>query len=149
MAKEEVLAHIASAKKAHESNMQKALFMVESISYKGGPVPVGHTECDFGKWLSEDQDVLAKILGALKYAEIERLHREWHEEYAKIYAIYQNKEQKPGLLSRLFSGSAAISEKDHERAKASCADLRKITDMLLKQMIAIEKRVRSMPSGCC
>ena len=148
MAKEDLIEKVAAARRAHTTNLQKAILLAEGIPLSGEQVPVSHKECALGKWLYGDEERIKKVLGQVQFSEIEALHRQWHEAYTRIYDIYY-KESKKGIFGRLFGGKPKLSEQARQRAKVYCSELGEYTWSLTKQLDDIERRITKMPSDCC
>lgn len=136
---EDCRANLKIARNVHTQNMQKALLLAKGIPKEGAPVAVNHKECDFGKWLYGNEANLKAAAGYAVYDEIETLHREWHEEYAKIYKLYYE-DTKQGVFSKMLGVGRKMSELDQEKAKAYLDDMKKITWSLTKKLESLEKR---------
>jgi hypothetical protein len=142
MKKEEVVQQIQSAIKAHETQLQISRFMAYGMEIKDGSEAAldGHA-CQFGQWFYKNMRWLERFFGDTTIQEIEKLHALWHNENQKIYDLYYKKNKK-GLLGKLF-GSSGIEDGDLDRAKAYYADLKKISDELIKRMKTLLVRAQS------
>ncbi len=142
MDKIKTLESVINAKKAHESQMQKIDTAIEG-GVVANPTSISHTECDFGQWLYNEDTNLRKILGALFYDKLELLHTQWHGEYAKVFEILFNKEEKKGFFAK-FTKDVQISEMDMDRVKIYYSELASTTKELIQTIDASHRRLRAL-----
>jgi hypothetical protein len=93
MNKDETLEAIQKARLSHETQMAKIKSVINGDEVKD-PTAVLKTECEFGKWLYDDNNHVQKILGSQFYNNIETLHSRWHTEYTKIFNIFFKNRKK-------------------------------------------------------
>ena len=142
MTREQTVESIQKAKKYHELQMQK----IEALVYGKDitdPTAVSKRECNFGKWLYEDESHLKAVLGAQFYEKIEMLHGKWHEQYYKIYEIFFTKPAKKGLIAKVFNQNK-VSPLDMDKAKLYYAELKENTENLFQAILACERRVMAL-----
>lgn len=143
MEKTTLLESIKKIKQSHLTQVQKIEYLVNNIPFDAEPTAVSYKACFFGQWFYSNEAYLRSILFNQQMDEVERLHILWHEEYLKIYQLFYP--EKKGLLSKLISKKPKTSLQDLDRAKAYFADLKEVTDALIKKIDLIEKRINSMP----
>ncbi len=142
MDKTKTLESVINAKKIHELQMQKINTAIEG-GVVSNPTSTSHTDCEFGQWLYHEDSNLRKILGALFYDKLELLHIQWHKEYAKVFEILFNKEEKKGFFSK-FAKDVKISEMDMDRVKIYYSELATTTKELLQTIDASYRRLRAL-----
>jgi len=108
-------------------------------------IPVAKTECKFGKWIYEPKNRVKDILGLMFYDKIVALHGKWHEEYIKIYTVFQKKEKK-SFLSKI-TGSNKIKMMDIDKAKAYYADLEITSENLLIELDKSHRRFLALSNA--
>jgi len=139
MKKNDALQIISRAKKLQNGEMQKVTLMVKKIPLDGEPVATSYLECGFDKALREDEEGLKKLVGASLLEELEQMHKQWHDEYYKIYELYQ---KEKGLVSKLFGSQPKLSELDQEKALNYSNDLKELTRKIVHKLDAIESRLK-------
>lgn len=142
MKKNEILKKLSRAKKIQQSNLQKALLLAKGIPLEGEPVTVSYKECAFEKLLHHDEAAFKKIVGDSFFSEIEALHKQWHEDYYKIYDLYYHHEK--GFLSKLIGGKPKLTELEHEHAQAYSTDLKEATWKMVHLLEMVESRIKNM-----
>ncbi len=147
MKKEDAIKEIENAIKAHEEQLKTSRLMAYGMQVDRNAAALYEKKCDFGKWLYENMEWLKRFFGAKTIEEIEKLHALWHEENRKIYNIYTHKDKKSGKwLGKIF-GKSGFEPGDLDRAKAYYAELKNITESLLKRMNLLLVRARSRPEN--
>jgi hypothetical protein len=141
MNKSKSLDAIENARKSHELQMAKieALIFGKKVE---NPTAVAKTQCEFGKWLYNQDNRVKEILGALFYTEIETLHGKWHSEYLRIFEIFF-KDKKPSFLS-VFTGGSKIQAMDIDKAKFYYSELQVTTNELLKILASSQRRISAL-----
>ncbi|BDY13120.1 hypothetical protein [Hydrogenimonas cancrithermarum] len=145
MKKEDAVKHIEAAITAHERQLKTSRFMAYGMKVDEKDAALHEKVCSFGAWLYENIEWLKRFFGASTIEEIEKLHSLWHNENRKIYDLYLKKNTK-GLLGKLF-GPSGIEKGDIDRAKAYYADLKSVSDALLKRMKVLLVRAKSRPES--
>lgn len=148
MSKETAMEALKNAKAAHKRNMQKVLLLSEGMPLQGDAVAVDHESCEFGKWLYGDPNA-EKAMGGILFPEIEKLHRHWHEEYHRIYEIYYEGRNKPGMMSKLFGSRPKLTADEKEEMLSLVDELKEMTWTLTKKLETAERRLEKMPDNCC
>jgi len=99
MKKNDMLDALKGAKKTHQEQMLKVenLLNGKEVSH---PTEVGKHACRCGLWFYPNKDDLINILGLQLFEKLDKYHELWHEEYAKIHAIFFK--EKKGLFSKMF-----------------------------------------------
>ncbi|WP_345986360.1 hypothetical protein WCX49_04360 [Sulfurimonas sp. HSL-1656] len=139
MKKIDALQVVAQAKKLQNGEMQKVLLMVKKIPLDGDEIATSYLECGVDKALRDDEEGLKKLVGASLIEEIEELHKQWHEEYYKIYELYQ---KEKGLVSKLFGSQPKLSELDQEKVMNYSNDLKELTRKIIYKLEAAEGRLK-------
>ena len=141
MDKERTIEAICSARKAHENQMKKIQTLLNGKKVEN-PTSVLKTECDFGKWLYDENNQLKKLLGSLFYSNLESLHARWHLEYTRVFDIFF-KGKKGGLLSKMFK-SAKVTDMELDKAKLYYSELEATTAELLKAIGSSQRRIEAL-----
>lgn len=141
MDKEKTIEAIVNAKKAHENQMKKIVGLLNNKEVEN-PTAVSKTECDFGKWLYEDNNRLREILGTLFYTNLETLHAKWHMEYSRLFEIFF-KSKKKGFFSKTF-GSKKVDGMELDKAKVYYSELEATTGELLKAIASSQRRIEAL-----
>ena len=140
MTKEETLAAILQAKKAHQFQMQKIeqAILGEKVD---NPTALSKKECDFGHWLYGDIETKI-LLGEQFFHKLDIAHERWHYEYKRIYDIFFANEKK-SFFSGIFSKSG-ISEMERDKAKLYYTELQETTKELLQILAACNRRISAL-----
>ncbi|MBU1216021.1 CZB domain-containing protein [bacterium] len=141
MNKSKSLDAIDNARKSHELQMAKIEALVQGKEVEN-PTAVAKTQCEFGKWLYNQDNRVKEILGMQFYTEIETLHGKWHSEYLRVFEIFF-KDKKPSFFSMLTGGSK-IKVMDLDKAKFYHAELKVTTSELLKVLASSQRRITAM-----
>ncbi|MBA3025637.1 MAG: hypothetical protein FP820_04420 [Sulfurimonas sp.] len=141
MNKSKSLDAIDNARKSHELQMAKIEALVQGREVEN-PTAVAKTQCEFGKWLYNQDNRVKEILGMQFYTEIETLHGKWHSEYLRVFEIFF-KDKKPSFFSMLTGGSK-IKVMDLDKAKFYHAELKVTTSELLKVLASSQRRITAM-----
>ena len=141
MDKEKTIEAIVKARKSHEIQMKKIKTLVRGREIDN-PTPVAKTECDFGKWLYDDNNRIKEILGSIFYTNLETLHSRWHTEYSKVFNIFF-KEKKSGFLAKMFN-SDKVTDMELDKAKLYYSELEATTNELLKVIASSQRRLEAL-----
>lgn len=145
MEKNEALKEMENAIEAHEEQLKTSRLMAYGMSVDEEAAALDEKKCLFGRWLYRNKSWLKRFFGASTIEEIEKLHVLWHSENRKIYEIYTHK-KGGGFFGKLL-GKKRFEEGDLDRAKAYYAELKNITEELLKRMKLLQIRARSRPES--
>jgi hypothetical protein len=141
MNKDETLEAIQKARLSHETQMAKIKSVINGDEVKD-PTAVLKTECEFGKWLYDDNNHVQKILGSQFYNNIETLHSRWHTEYTKIFNIFF-KNRKKSFFSKIM-GTDKVDEMELDKAKLYYSELLETTNDLLKALDTSQRRIQAL-----
>lgn len=144
MTKEKTIEGIARAKQVHLMQMKKVKTLISGAEINN-PTPVEKTECDFGKWLYDENNHIKELLGDLFYTNMEILHTRWHTEYKRVYEIFCN-QKKSGFFSNMF-GSTKVTDMEIDKGKLYCSELEITTNELLKIMDVSQVRLHALPEN--
>jgi len=137
---------IEEMKKSNEFQMHKIELLLDGKEVDE-LTTVPKTECDFGKLLYPNELHLRNVLGSLFYEKIDFFHEKWHEEYNKIYKIFEeylkSKNEKKGFFSKLI-GDKKVSEMDIDRAKLYYSELKATSTELIKTIEMCQRRVNAL-----
>ena len=145
MLKENVLEYVKRAKQTHASQVSKVDYLIRGIPLSSTLDPAGKRECFFGTWLYSEEKNLRVLIHSHHYDEIERLHSQWHDEFTTIYKIFYPENQ--GFLSKMIGKKHNASMQARDRAKAYFTDLQKTTELMLRKIEVIEKRIIALPES--
>ncbi len=143
MKKEETLAQLHNAKKAHITWVNRARSLIEGLPIEKEQVPVHNTDCQFGQWFYGEGQRLNRIPSMECLKEIETLHTELHDVYMKIFRIYFSDEDR-SLLSKLFGTRKKISTLNQEIAQDYYEKLRGISEKLIATIERLERRLLAL-----
>ncbi len=146
MNKEETLAHLRNAKKAHITWVQRAHALIEGLPIEKEQVPVGCTECKFGLWFYGEGQALGMIPNMDCLKEIEKLHFELHDIYMKIFKIYFSDEDR-SLFSKFFGTRKKVTSLNQEMAKDYYTQLKAISEKLIEMIERLERRIFALQEG--
>jgi hypothetical protein len=105
------------------------------------PTALSHKECEFGEWLYSEDNGLEVLFGSIFFEKLERIHEQWHQEYAKLFKILFEKQNK-GFLSKMMSPK--IDPREIDKAKLYYSNLEETTSELLKTFQLCEKRILAL-----
>lgn len=146
MNKEETLAHLRNAKKAHITWVQRAHALIEGLPIEKEQVPVSCTECKFGLWFYGEGQRLGMMPSMDCLKEIETLHFELHDIYMKIFKIYFSDEDR-SLLSKLFGTRKKVSSLNQDIAKDYYGQLKGVSEKLIMTIERLERRLFALQEG--
>jgi len=146
MNKEETLAHLRNAKKAHITWVQRANALIEGLPIEKEQVPVGCTECKFGLWFYGEGQALGMIPNMDCLKEIEKLHFELHDVYMKIFKIYFSDEDR-SLFSKFFGTRKKVTSLNQEIAKDYYTQLKMVSEKLVDGLDRLERRIYALQEG--
>jgi len=141
--KPEVLISIRTARRAHIIWVDSAKALVNGLDIKKEQIPIGVTECDFGKWFYCDGQILLSLFRENAVKKLDRKHKELHDIYMKIFKIYFPV-QKRSFLEKLFKRKKRIKASDEYNALVFLADLEKTSDELISYLNIIEKKINTI-----
>lgn len=141
MDKSKSLTAIESARKSHELQMAKIEALISGKDVEN-PTAVAKTQCEFGKWLYNQDNRVKEILGTQFYTEIETLHGKWHNEYLRVFEIFF-KDKKPKFFS-IFTGASKIKVMDLDKAKFYYSELKVTTNELLRVLASSQRRILAL-----
>ena len=144
MNKEKTIEGLVRAKQVHKMQIKKIKTLVNGV-WINNPTSVEKTECDFGKWLYDENNHIKELLGVLFYTNIETLHSRWHMEYTNIYDMLYRK-KKSGFFTSMFS-SAKATDMELDKAKLYYSELEITTSELLKIIELSEVRLNALPKS--
>ena len=142
MDKEKTIGAIVNARKAHEIQMKKIAALLKGKEVEN-PTAVLKTECEFGKWLYDEDNHLKEVLGELFYSNLETLHSKWHVEYKRVFDIFFKNEKKKGFLSNFFN-SDKIDDMELDKAKLYYFELEATTKELLRVITSSQRRIEAL-----
>ena len=145
MKKEKVLKQLITAKEAHISWVNKAESLVKGIKIEESVIPVKETDCKFGCWFYSEGQKLSNLRNNPQenVDRVESLHKDLHNEYAKIYHIYYVKDTR-GFFSKLLMKKRKISENDKKIAKEYFEKLGDISIDLLDEIDRMQRRISAI-----
>lgn len=142
MIKSHALESIEQARLAHINEMHHIELLLKGKK-NDKLTSLSKVQCNFGKWLYDDNQHVKKLLGLQFYGELDATHEMWHVEYARIYNIFFNKEKEKGLISKLFS-SSKIDSLELDKAKLYYEELNETTQKLLHILDKSKRRLEAL-----
>jgi len=141
MKKTFVLETLERAKEFHLEQMEiiESLLDGKKVVHS---IPLEEMELEFDTIFHKDRDVLLYILGAQFYERLDALHINWHQQYAKIHAIYFDDKSK-GFFANFF-GSHKVDAINQKRAEIYYKDLGATTGELLRVIDASMRRIDAL-----
>ncbi|QOP45037.1 CZB domain-containing protein [Sulfurimonas paralvinellae] len=145
MNKEQTLESVKKAREAHLLQMDKinAIINEEKVD---NPTAVSKKECDFGRWIYDENSNVKQLIGSQFYEKLDNKHEQWHTEYFKIYSIFFNPKKKKGFLSKVL-GSSGVDPLEKDKAKLYYTELKQTTEELLKALASAERRLEALPES--
>ena len=144
MDKEKTIEAIVKARKSHETQMKKIKTLISGREVDN-PTSVAKTECDFGKWLYDENNYIKEVLGSIFYRNLETLHARWHTEYSRVFDIFF-KEKKSGFFTKMFN-SGKVTDMELDKAKLYYSELEATTNELLNAIASSQRRIEALPES--
>ncbi|WP_339137814.1 MAG: CZB domain-containing protein [Candidatus Electrothrix sp. GW3-4] len=142
MDKTEVITILKLAAVSHRAWLSNAQALIDGIPLDKDKVPVGATECEFGKWYYGDGQQLKNITG---FKEIEKAHDKLHETYMEIFALlYGDKSKKPSFFSKLIGTAQKAAAEKREAARAKSLILKDHSTEVIDRMEHLQKVINAM-----
>ena len=133
--KGEFITKLTEAKTKHERWMAYAKAMYNGIPIGDEHTPLMHTDCEFGKWMKANGELLY-------YAEVPKTldedHKVLHKVYMDIYKLINNNKS-----SNIFNKSK-IEKAKNDALKKNFKILESISAELVKTIDQILNRINSM-----
>lgn len=142
MIKRDLLQKLSLAKQLQKSNLKKALLLAKGPPSGDDPVAVDYKECAFEKLLHENETELMQIVGPSFFSEIEGLHKQWHQDYNRIYDLYYHHEK--GFVSKWSGEQHKLSERELVHAGAYISHLKEATCRIVHLLEMVESRIKTM-----
>lgn len=143
MDKENILQTIAKAKNDINYSLENAKLIKEGMDIQSQTIPSSPQECTFGKWFYTEGKKLGKLsnnpMECLQ--NIELLHEEFHRIYSEIAKIYEEHNNKGGLLG-IFTKKKEIPNEKMDPLLEKLEDAHK---RLLNELIKMERRIQATP----
>ena len=145
MTKQEMIDAIETASQIHKDQMQKVRIIVKGEDVDE-PTPLGKMECACGQWFYGNKEIMIKIFGHQLFERLDKLHTQWHEEYAKIYEIYfEHQKRKEGEIGKLFFQN--LSEKQRDELHTYYKALKEVTQSLMDVTQSALRRVHALQNA--
>ncbi|WP_417915443.1 CZB domain-containing protein [Candidatus Electronema sp. JM] len=141
MNKNELIVVLRDAARSHKEWVGNALALIEGVPLDKEKVPVNATECKFGQWYHGEGQSLRGIAG---FKELEAPHDELHRKYMEIFAILFGEDYEPSFFAKLFGSSRKLAAEKRELAMEKFRLLEKQSDLIVKQLIQLEKLITAM-----
>jgi len=141
--KSEVLKNIRVARRGHIVWVDRAKALVHGLEVKKNDIPIGVTECEFGKWLYCDGQILLSIFSEHAVKKLDKKHKELHDIYMKIFKIYFSV-GKRSWLDRLFNRKKRVMANEEYNSLVYLGELEKISEELISYMNIIEKKLNTI-----
>lgn len=143
MAKIDVLAQLANAKKAHVGWVTRANALIEGYHIGNEATPQAYAECPFGEWFHGDGKRLNDIPGMNGLDQIEQFHYRIHDVYRNIFEIYTAHEQP--FFSKLLGYPKKIATEDQALAREHYRELKELSEKMVLEIERIERRLLALP----
>lgn len=136
-----ILQETTKAKIAHKRWVKRADHLISGLPVEKEFIPLGATECGFGKWLYSQGTKLRMMDSAKNIIdEIEEHHDELHATYSQIYKIFFITPENKSFLSKVFTlNSKKVSTKGREMAKLYFRQIERSSDELLSLLDKLEE----------
>ena len=149
MTRDEVVAHLRNARKAHVAWLQKIKALVMGIPMGIDEIEVDPTLSPFGVWLYDEGERLKSLAGMDILDEIEKKHVDIHDEYLKIYNIYFEKRTKARWVfknkpPKVKTKNKKVSDEDKKQAEIYLEELEVLSGRLLNDLDLLMKRITVM-----
>ncbi|MFT7860667.1 MAG: CZB domain-containing protein [Sulfurimonas sp.] len=145
MTKQEMLEAIESAKDIHKKQMDKIKDIMRGHEVDK-PTALGKMECECGQWFYANQDIMIKILGHQLYERLDSIHERWHQDYSRVYEIYQKQqEKKKGFFSKVLGNG--MDPLEYDKLKLYYKELSQITEEMFREADTAVRRVAALPES--
>ena len=134
MTQNDFLNNLREAKAAHIRWHALAKQLAMGLSNDDN-LPKMYTDCTFGKWFYRSGQFISNLPG---FSEIEPLHIELHDTYAKIYQMYLSPVKK-----KLFSSTNKAEKIKTDNLNLLVDDLKKTSTALIDKIDKLEKSILS------
>jgi len=145
MQKSQIVEKIRAARLAHIQWVQRAKSLVNGLPTKEEDIPLTPDCCSFGKWFYTDGQILLAIFNEKVVTDIERLHKDLHDEYLEIFRIYFDTSDL-SFFEKLLKTKKKISGKEQKRALQSLKRLERISEELIKNLNVAETKINMAES---
>lgn len=133
-----MLETLDKARRYHEFQMLKIESLLDGKD--AGELPsIYKTECNFGKWLYDDDMNLKILLGSIFYKNVDGLHAQWHLEYRNIYLLYFTEPDQKGI-----SKPKKVTAMDVDKGRSYYADMKITTSKLIKMLASCKRRLEAL-----
>jgi len=162
MTREKLLEGLIEAKESHLSNMRRVNNIIRNRSFINRPPEVESTECGFGYWLHNTED-LERIIGSIFFHDLVVTHKKWHEIYLDMYHSYFESKKLTDILHKIDESEKEkdiekltvkmtkikfkFSALDEERIKALYSDLEKASQQLKSIIDSCERKIKATSSS--
>ena len=145
MTREEMLDALDSARDTHKRQMEKIQQMIRG-KFVEKPTELRKMECECGQWFYANKDIMIKILGHQLFDRLDKIHEQWHQDYSRVYEIYQNKQNRSnGFLSKVIQKNNDTLEND--KLKLYYKELSEITQEMMREADTAIRRVSALPES--
>ena len=142
MNKTEILTRLEDAKISHKEWVKKAKLLVDGYDIKIDAIPVNERDCSFGVWFYKDCKEMKHcvLIPSETIANLESLHTQLHDTYAKIYTIFYAT-YEISLLTKLLGTKKKIDPEKTTQAQEYFKELEDISENLLSELTQIEEKL--------
>lgn len=145
MTKQQMVEAIESARETHQKQMEKIVKTIKGDIVEE-PTALGKMECECGQWFYANKDIMIKILGHQLFERLDRVHELWHQDYSRVYEIYQNKKKRgTGFFSNILNKKTDTLE--HDKLKLYYKELTQITEEMFREADTAIRRVSALPES--
>jgi hypothetical protein len=145
MDKVNTLELLGTAKREHIKWVQRAKLLIEGLPIDENAIPLGCTDCAFGKWFYGESHKLNALGNMECLGDIEKAHFVLHDQYTKIFKIYFADDRS--FLSKLFHSKKKITEQEREIAKEHFNKLQIASNEVLEVIGKLERRLYAIPQN--
>lgn len=133
------------AKRDHIKWVQRAKLLIEGLPIDENAIPLGCTDCAFGKWFYAESHKLHALGNMECLGDIEKAHFVLHDQYMKIFKIYFTDDRS--FFSKLFHSKKKITEQEKEMAKEQFVKLQNASEEVLDILAKLERRLYAIPQS--
>ncbi|WP_428738303.1 CZB domain-containing protein [Sulfurimonas sp.] len=145
MTRKEMLDAMAVARETHKRQMDKIKHIIKGELVEE-PTALGKMECECGQWFYSNKDEMTKILGHQMFERLDKVHEKWHQDYSRVYEIYQAKQQRgSGIFAKVINKGKDNLE--HDKLKLYYKELSELTDELMREADAAMRRITALPES--
>jgi len=140
MERRDINSTLRAAKVAHLQWRANAQAIIAGVPMDQDKVPVGYTDCRFGRWYYGPGQLLQPLV---TYRGIEKPHEMLHLIYMRIFGALFDKTDL-SLVQKLFGNPAKLKDQNRQRAEGMLPELIQVSETLLASIDLLQEELDSL-----